>query len=525
MSDSDDDYNFGFSGNHMAGNQNNAGIRDLSNPSYNNERIKDLDYGENDFGQKNENDLNIEDDWDYEQQDGYNNAAYNEPKSSYQEMKDRQKDKLKNKTYTNTNNSNNINYGYKKHQPEGPGLDDIYERELKPKIDQYDRQLEGEIQHEGLKENLDEYRNHRVEYVAEDPSKLLNKQSNQEQDYGRVNQVDMDGAQISSGMYNDGEKPKKKRKKKKKKIVETDEQLYNDEEIESTQLANTDSETMSRPQPQYEELDIDGNPIGPTAEDAENGYPERKTKKSKSKKKSSKKPADYEEEDKVDSNEMVQEPPEHYDDREEEEGYGVAPGTDQHPEGEGEEEREHKSKKKKKDSKSKKEKKNKRKEEILKIKNAFMEKLISPFTEVDELIQMFMKPLPKEVGILECTIMRNKSGFNYWNPKYTLVMSDGERFLLNGKKRGGNKTSNYLITLDQDKLKKKGQGYLGKLRANFMGTEFVIYDQGENPKKAKNVDLIRREMASVLYESNVLGSKGPRKMRVLIPAIDKDDNI
>ena len=58
-----------------------------------------------------------------------------------------------------------------------------------------------------------------------------------------------------------------------------------------------------------------------------------------------------------------------------------------------------------------------------------------------------------------------------------------------------------------------------------MGTEFIIYDQGENPKSTKNPNDIRKEMASVLYESNVLGSKGPRKMRVLIPAIDKDDNI
>ena len=89
----------------------------------------------------------------------------------------------------------------------------------------------------------------------------------------------------------------------------------------------------------------------------------------------------------------------------------------------------------------------------------------------------------------------------------------------------GNKTSNYWVTLDQDNMKKKGKGFLGKLRANFMGTEFVIYDDGENPTKTKNIDEVRREMASVLYESNVLGSKGPRKMRVIIPAIDKDDNI
>ena len=69
-------------------------------------------------------------------------------------------------------------------------------------------------------------------------------------------------------------------------------------------------------------------------------------------------------------------------------------------------------------------------------------------------------------------------------PKYTLTLSEGDRFLLNAKKRGGNKTSNYMISLDQDNLKRKGKGYLGKVRANFMGTEFTCYDDGENPKKA-----------------------------------------
>ncbi len=44
-----------------------------------------------------------------------------------------------------------------------------------------------------------------------------------------------------------------------------------------------------------------------------------------------------------------------------------------------------------------------------------------------------------------------------------------------------------------------------------MGTEFNIYDNGDNPKKKKKKDLgfFRKEMAALLYESNVLGSKGP----------------
>lgn len=374
-----------------------------------------------------------------------------------------------------------------------------------------------------MKENLEKQRHNRVEFVAEDPALLLGKKTVPNQDFGRVNMVDMNGAQVETGTYNEEEKPKKKKKKKKKKHIEEADE--NKEEItESTQLENTELEPTNN-QRRYEEFEVNGA-LGETneyqpPEDEGEGITRKKSKKKKHKK-NKREHDEYEEEDKIDSNENIQEPPKNYIDNEVEgEGYGIAPQVEIEGEGENEKDK----KKKKKDKKRRKEKKEKRKEEILKIKSAFMEKLISPFTEVNDLVRMFMQPLPKEVGILECTIARNKSGFNYWNPKYTLILSDGERFLLNGKKRGGNKTSNYLITLDQDNLKKKGQGFLGKLRANFMGTEFVVYDQGENPKKTKNIDLTRRELASVLYESNVLGSKGPRKMRVIIPAIDKEDNI
>lgn len=374
-----------------------------------------------------------------------------------------------------------------------------------------------------MKENLEKQRHNRVEFVAEDPALLLGKKTASNQDFGRVNMVDMNGAQVETGTYNEEEKPKKKKKKKKKKHIEEADE--NKEEItESTQLENTELEPTNN-QRRYEEFEVNGA-LGETneyqpPEDEGEGITRKKSKKKKHKK-NKREHDEYEEEDKIDSNENIQEPPKNYIDNEVEgEGYGIAPQVEIEGEGENEKDK----KKKKKDKKRRKEKKEKRKEEILKIKSAFMEKLISPFTEVNDLVRMFMQPLPKEVGILECTIARNKSGFNYWNPKYTLILSDGERFLLNGKKRGGNKTSNYLITLDQDNLKKKGQGFLGKLRANFMGTEFVVYDQGENPKKTKNIDLTRRELASVLYESNVLGSKGPRKMRVIIPAIDKEDNI
>lgn len=49
------------------------------------------------------------------------------------------------------------------------------------------------------------------------------------------------------------------------------------------------------------------------------------------------------------------------------------------------------------------------------------------------------------------------------------------------KKRSCNKTSNYIIGMNKDKLERKSPEFLGKVRGNFMGTEYVIFDTGENP--------------------------------------------
>jgi tubby-related protein 1 len=69
-------------------------------------------------------------------------------------------------------------------------------------------------------------------------------------------------------------------------------------------------------------------------------------------------------------------------------------------------------------------------------------------------------------------------------------------------------------------MKKGTSGYLGKVRSNFLGTEFYIYDDGENPSKAKDFNRVRREHGTIEYETNVLGSKGPRRMKVLLPMVD-----
>ena len=96
------------------------------------------------------------------------------------------------------------------------------------------------------------------------------------------------------------------------------------------------------------------------------------------------------------------------------------------------------------------------------------------------------QPSPKDYGVVQCYIERNKTGTKKLYPEYSLFMKEGDRFLLAGKKRAKNRTSNYLVSMDKGDLSRSSGSYLGKLRSNFIGTEFVVYDGGINPKDANS---------------------------------------
>jgi len=122
----------------------------------------------------------------------------------------------------------------------------------------------------------------------------------------------------------------------------------------------------------------------------------------------------------------------------------------------------------------------------------------------------------------QCYIVRNKKGLtNRLYPHYECIYETGEKFLMIAKKKGKNKTSNYLISTDRDKTEKSDEEYIGKIRSNFVGTEFNLYDDGENPQhKQEGLRKTKRaELSCILYESNILGSKGPRKMTVIAPSV------
>lgn len=83
--------------------------------------------------------------------------------------------------------------------------------------------------------------------------------------------------------------------------------------------------------------------------------------------------------------------------------------------------------------------------EYLEYQAIFIEKLIAKNTRAGEMRQLVLVPIPKCCGNMQLSIRRNKSGFNKFYPKYTLIAilkdengKEFEREIMIAKKRGGN---------------------------------------------------------------------------------------
>ncbi len=149
--------------------------------------------------------------------------------------------------------------------------------------------------------------------------------------------------------------------------------------------------------------------------------------------------------------------------------------------------------------------------------------------EIENLSEFVLRPAP-EGQTVKCRVTREKRGVERSvYPAYYLFLERDEGgkkiFLLGARKRKKSKSSNYLISVDATDLSRKGENFIGKLRANFVGTSFTVFDNGVNPtirQAMPDGSNVREELAGVVYETNVLGFKGPRKMTVVVPAMTHD---
>ncbi|TKW25912.1 hypothetical protein SEVIR_3G151100v4 [Setaria viridis] len=142
------------------------------------------------------------------------------------------------------------------------------------------------------------------------------------------------------------------------------------------------------------------------------------------------------------------------------------------------------------------------------------------------------QPGPKDFPI-QCFINRNKKNstfYLYLGFTNNLTSTTGKgKFLMAAKRVRRGAHTEYIISLDADDLSQGNSAYVGKLRSDFWGTNFKIYDSQPpyDGAKASSTRSIRCfgsrrispqvlsgnfDVGQVSYKYNLLKSRGPRRM-------------
>ncbi|KAK6792287.1 hypothetical protein RDI58_011368 [Solanum bulbocastanum] len=141
-------------------------------------------------------------------------------------------------------------------------------------------------------------------------------------------------------------------------------------------------------------------------------------------------------------------------------------------------------------------------------------------------------------GTIQCFIRRDKSKLTYQlflclSP--ALLVENG-KFLLSAKRNRRTTCTEYIISMNADNISRSNSSYIGKLRSNFLGTKFIIYDTQPpynsssisppsgsrrfySKKVSPKVPTGTYNIAQVSYELNVLGTRGPRRMNCVMHSI------
>ncbi|ONK69035.1 uncharacterized protein A4U43_C05F18610 [Asparagus officinalis] len=148
---------------------------------------------------------------------------------------------------------------------------------------------------------------------------------------------------------------------------------------------------------------------------------------------------------------------------------------------------------------------------------------------------------PRETP-MQCFIKRNKKNSTFYlylclTPTFT----DKGKFLLAARRVRHGGRVDFIISLDADDISQKSNAYVGKLRADFLGTKFTIFDSQPPCRgaKAPNCKAGRRfscnqispqvpsctfEIGQVSYKFNLLKTRGPRRMSCSVECPPEQEN-
>lgn len=138
-----------------------------------------------------------------------------------------------------------------------------------------------------------------------------------------------------------------------------------------------------------------------------------------------------------------------------------------------------------------------------------------------------LQPAQRGAPMVQCLVKRERSGLGFY-PTYRMFIQrdDGDVFALAARRRKGvmSEGHSFLISRDPKDLE-KGPNYVGKLRSNLIGTEWMLYDCGIRPDKLAKIAAgggeARRELAFISSQQNVVGPAKPRCVRVTMPQLDE----
>ncbi|CAD8078559.1 unnamed protein product [Paramecium primaurelia] len=117
--------------------------------------------------------------------------------------------------------------------------------------------------------------------------------------------------------------------------------------------------------------------------------------------------------------------------------------------------------------------------------------------------QFLIHPAPKG-GMIQCRLYRA-------SPKFTLFLEQYNKIILNAEKKSFSIKGSYKIF-----AKGKKEQFLGKIKGDFMGQKYIIYDNGKTSKKSKDINQLRKELGVIYYQPY---KKKLRSIQIFIPSI------
>lgn len=165
------------------------------------------------------------------------------------------------------------------------------------------------------------------------------------------------------------------------------------------------------------------------------------------------------------------------------------------------------------------------------VRQEFLERVLSQYTPLQVQAQIYMKPVPKSVGRVHCTVLRDASTFKLTN-RYYLRLADADTPLLMAEKQAQSMTKHYKIKIDSKHLKyrlSEEELYVARLRANFACTNFHVFDNGKNPRDMRPGErlmageLLRRQYGTIIYsDTDRSGKKVGRHMEAYVPRVPEE---